>query len=245
MRYFLALYLLAVFSISHAEVALVAVAANFAAPAQEIATAFESQSQHRITISTGATGKFYTQIKQGAPYDVLLSADDTTINKLLSEQQAIQVTQFTYAIGRLVLWSATAGYVDSQGGILMHGDFKHFAIANPLLAPYGKAAIEVLKNLGLDDLKSQFVTGENIAQTYQFVSTGNAELGFVARSQVEKNGKLLSGSAWLVPQRLHAPILQEAVLLKKGEHNEAARSFLAFLKSPKAKRIIQSYGYEI
>lgn len=245
MKYFLALFFLCLVNNSQAEVALVAVAANFIAPAKEIVAAFEDQSQHRITISTGATGKFYTQIKQGAPFDVLLSADDTTINKLLTEQQAIQATQFTYAIGRLVLWSAKAGYVDSQGNILSHSNFKHIAIANPLLAPYGKAAIEVLKNLGLDDLKRQFVTGENIAQTYQFVSTGNAELGFVARAQVEKDGILLSGSAWLVPQTLHTPILQEAVLLKNGEYNQAARSFLIFLQSPKAKRIIHSYGYEI
>lgn len=230
---------------AHAQTALIAVAANFAGPIKEITSAFQKQSPHQIEIATGATTKFYTQILHGAPFDVLLSADDTTVTKLVSEKQAIANTQFTYAIGHLVLWSAKEGYVDQAGKVLSEGNFQHLAIANPALAPYGKAAIEALNHLGLNALSSKFVTGENIAQAHQFVSSGNAALGFVARSQVEKDGKITHGSAWLVPQNLYTPILQDAVLLNKGQNNEAAKEFLLFLKTPAAKAIIQSYGYTL
>lgn len=222
----------------------VAVAANFTAPMQKIAAEFERDTGHRALLSFGATGKFYAQIKNGAPFEVLLAADDETPARLEKEGFAASGSRFTYATGRLALWSARPGYVDDRGEVLKKGAFSHLAVANPRLAPYGAAAIETLTSLGLlASVESRFVQGENIAQTYQFVSTGNAELGFVALSQVYEGGNVKSGSAWIVPAGLHRPIRQDAQLLVRGKGNPAAAALLDFLKTGKALAVIQSYGY--
>ncbi|RYU60550.1 molybdate ABC transporter substrate-binding protein [Methylolobus aquaticus] len=222
----------------------VAVASNFAGPMELIAAAFEKSTGHKTAVSTGATGKFYAQIQNAAPFEVLLAADDTTPAKIEAEGLAVPGSRFTYAIGKLVLWSAKPGFVDKDGMVLKKGKFAHLALANPKTAPYGAAAVEVLNHLGLfKALEPKFVQGENIAQTQQFVATGNAELGFIAKSQVVKDGKLTGGSAWMVPEKLHEPIRQDAVLLAKGKDNPAAIALLAYLKSEPAKAIIQSFGY--
>ena len=224
----------------------VAVAANFTAPMQKIAAEFEKDTGHKAQLSFGATGKFYAQIRNGAPFQVLLAADDETPAKLEKEAMAQTGSRFTYAIGKLVLWSAKSGYVDDKGEVLKKGDFTKLALANPKLAPYGVAAIESMTKLGvLGAAEGKFVQGENIAQTYQFVSTGNAELGFVALSQVMKDGKIAAGSAWVVPNTLHSPIRQDAVILAKGKGNAAATALMGFLKSEKAKAIIKAYGYDL
>ena len=224
----------------------VAVAANFTVPMQAIASAFEKDTGHKAQLAFGSSGKFYAQIKNGAPFQVFLSADVETPAKLEQEGMAVSGTRFTYAIGKLALWSAKEGVVDGRGEVLKTGHFAHLAIANPKLAPYGAAAIEVLKKLGLlEGVQPKFVQGENIAQTHQFIASGNAELGFVALSQVMKDGKLNSGSAWIVPANLHTPIRQDAVILANGKGNAAATALLAYLKSDKAKTIIRSFGYDI
>lgn len=224
----------------------VAVAANFTAPMQKIAVEFERDTGHKASLAFGATGKFYAQIANGAPFEVFLSADDETPARLENEALAVQGSRFTYAIGKLVLWSATENYVDSQGEVLAKGNFKHIALANPKTAPYGAAAMETLKHLGLaDKIQAKVVQGENIAQTHQFVSTGNAELGFVALSQVFKDGKLTSGSAWMVPPKYYSPIRQDAVILDKGRSNQAAVALMGYLKGDNAKTIIRSFGYEL
>jgi len=224
----------------------VAVAANFTAPMQKIAAEFEEETGHKAQLVFGATGKFYAQIKNGAPFEVLLAADDETPAKLENEGFAVNGSRFTYAIGQLVLWSAKPGYVDDKGEVLKQGTFEHLAIANPKLAPYGAAAIETLTQLGLlSSVESKFVQGENIAQTLQFVSTGNAELGFVAVSQVYEDGNLKSGSAWIVPTKLHSPIRQDAIVLTNGKDNPAAVALIKFLKTDQARAIIHSYGYDL
>lgn len=224
----------------------VAVAANFTAPVQVIAAQFEKDTGNKVVASFGATGQFYAQIKNGAPFEVFLAADDTTPAKLESEGQIVAGSRFTYAIGALALWSATDGYVDANGDVLKRNEFKHIAIANPKTAPYGLAATQVLDKLGLTQtLASKIVEGQNISQAQQFVATGNAELGFVALSQIYKNGKVTSGSAWLVPESLHDPIRQDAVILSKGADNPAARAFIDYLKGPKAAEVIQSFGYKL
>lgn len=224
----------------------VAVAANFTAPAKTIAAEFEKSTGHKALLAFGSTGKFYAQIKNGAPFEVLLAADDTTPAKLEKEGMGAVGSRFVYATGRLVLWSAKPGFVDEKGEVLAKGDYKHLAIANPKLAPYGLAAVEALTALKLhDSLSLKFVQGENIAQTHQFMVSGNAELGFVALSQIMQDGKITSGSAWIVPPRLHQPIRQEAMVLDKGKDNPAAAAWLNFLKSDAAKKLIRSYGYEI
>jgi molybdate transport system substrate-binding protein len=224
----------------------VAVAANFTAPMQKIAAAFEQATGHKAVLAFGATGKFYAQIVNGAPFEVLLAADDETPAKLEAEHRTVPGTRFTYATGKLVLWSAQDGYVDGQGQVLKTGDFAHLAIANPKTAPYGAAAVETLHKLHVyERVQGRLVQGENIAQTYQFVSTGNAPLGFVALSQVYRDGKFTSGSGWIVPESLHAPIRQDAVILAKGAANPAAKALADYLKSDKAKDIIRSYGYAL
>ena len=223
----------------------VAVAANFSAPMQKIAAEFEKDTGHKVQLAFGATGKFYAQIKNGAPFEILLAADDETPVKLEKEGAGVAGTRFTYAIGKLVLWSAKPGFVDDQGEVLKKGDFKHVSIANPKLAPYGQAAVETLTALKrLDAIQPKFVQGENIAQTHQFIATGNAELGFVALSQVMKDGKIAEGSAWVVPASLHQPIRQDAVLLENGKDKPAASALLKYLGGEKSKAIIKSYGYE-
>jgi molybdate transport system substrate-binding protein len=241
---FLALLLASPWS-AHAGQVSVAVASNFTAPMQRIAAEFEKDTGHKAVLAFGATGKFHAQIGNGAPFEVLLAADDSTPAALENERLAQPGTRFTYAVGRLVLWSAREGVVDADGKVLARGGFAHLAIANPKTAPYGAAAVEVLTALKLlDGLQPKLVQGENIAQAYQFVSTGNAQLGFVALSQVLRDGRLSSGSGWIVPASLHAPIRQDAVILAKGAANPAARALADYLKSAKARDIIRSYGYE-
>ncbi len=224
----------------------VAVAANFTAPMNAIAAEFARDTGHQARLAFGGSGKFYAQIKNGAPFQMLLSADDETPARLAQEGLADPASRFTYAIGTLVLWSAQPGVVDAKGDVLKKNQFNKLALANPKLAPYGKAAIEVLTGMGLlDALRPKFVQGENIAQTFQFASTGNAELGFVALSQVMKDDKIGSGSAWIVPAKLHTPIRQDAVILAAGKNNAAAEALMKYLKGDKAKAIIKSYGYEI
>ena len=229
---------------AQADTVSVAVAANFTAPMQKIAAAFEADTGHKAELSFGATGKFYAQITNGAPFQILLSADDTTPAKLEKDSKAVAQTRFTYAIGTLVLWSAQPGYVDAQGQVLQTGDFKHLALANPKLAPYGLAATQAMDKLGLTTkLQPRWVQGENIAQTYQFVASGNAQLGFVALSQVMVDGKIAQGSAWQVPAQLHDPIRQDAALLLPGKDSAAAAALLKYLRGDKARAIIQAYGY--
>lgn len=224
----------------------VAVAANFTAPMQKIAEAFARDTGHRAVLAFGATGKFYAQINNGAPFDVLLAADEQTPQRLEDEGQGVTGSRFTYAIGSLVLWSAREGYVDPQGRVLTDGDFRHLALANPKTAPYGAAALQTLEQLGLRErLQPRFVQGENIAQTHQFVASGNAELGFIALSQVIEDGRIARGSAWRVPADQHQPIRQDALLLQRGEHNPAARALLDYLRSASAVALIRAYGYEV
>jgi len=235
---------LAMFQAAHADTVSVAVAANFTAPMQKIAAAFEADTGHKAELSFGATGKSHAQITNGAPFQILLAADDTTPARLEKEGKAVANSRFTYAIGTLVLWSAQPGTVDAQGAVLKTGDFRHLAIANPKLAPYGLAAMQVMDKLGVTArLQPRFVQGENIAQTYQFVSTGNAQLGFVALSQVMADGRITGGSAWQVPAELHEPIRQDAALLTPGKDSAAAAALLQYLRGDKARAIIRSYGY--
>lgn len=240
----LALVLLTALQPAGAAEVLVAVASNFAAPMGRLSEAFSAATGHTVKLSSGATGKLYSQIVAGAPFEVLLSADDETPARLAAEGHAVAATRFTYATGRLVLWSATPGLVDAQGAVLAGAAFRHLAIANPRTAPYGRAAMEVLRARGLADaLTPRLVTGESIAQAYQFVATGNAELGFVALSQLRLPGQPAAGSSWLVPTALHGDIRQDAVLLKAGENNPAARALLEYLKSEPARARIRAFGY--
>lgn len=238
------LALMAAFAAHSAEVS-VAVAANFAAPMQQIAVQFQRDTGHKAVLSFGATGKFYAQIANGAPFGVLLAADDATPQKIAREGLGNGATRFTYAIGRLVLWSKQPGYVDAEGQVLRTGDWKHIAIANPKLAPYGQAAMQTLDKLGLAaQVQPRVVTGENIGQTYQFAASGNAPLGFVALSQVMENGQLREGSAWVVPATMHAPIRQDAIVLQRGEGNPAADALMQYLRGEKARAVIRAYGYD-
>ncbi|MGA7120451.1 MAG: molybdate ABC transporter substrate-binding protein [Polyangiaceae bacterium] len=224
----------------------VAVAANFAAPFQRIAAEFEKETRHHAVVVTGATGVLYAQIRNGGPFEVLLAADTATPKKLESEGLAVQGSRFTYAVGKLVLWSAKPEFVDRGGEVLRKGHFRYLAIANPRLAPYGAAAVEVIDALGLSAaLGPKLLTGESIAQAAQFVATGNAELGFVALSQVAVPGQPVTGSYWAVPQRLYSPIRQDAALLQRGASNAAAIALLAYLKSAKAGDLIRAYGYNL
>lgn len=222
----------------------VAVAANFTAPMQKLAPLFEAKTGHKAVLSFGATGKFYAQITHGAPFEVLLAADDETPAKLARENQG--TGQFTYAIGKLALWSKDPALVDAKGAVLKDPRLARLAIADPKLAPYGAAAIETLTKLGLADaLRPKLVQGENIGQTYQFVMTGNAPLGFVALSQVWADKQLKEGSVWIVPSHLHAPIRQDAILLNRGKDNAAASALLEYLKSDQARAVIRSFGYDL
>lgn len=221
----------------------VAVAANFTEPAREIAARFEKRTGHKALLSFGSSGQFYAQIANGAPYDVFLSADVERPLKAEAEGLAVGGSRYTYATGRLALWSRDARRVDGRGSVLSMGGFEKLAIADPKVAPYGAAALETLRNLGLyDKLRPKLVQGTSIAQTYQFVDTGAAEVGFVALSQLAGNR---GGSRWIVPAKLHSPIDQQAVQLKVGAANPAASAFMAYLKSGEAKAIIRRYGYEI
>lgn len=230
--------------VARAERVQVAVAANFAGALDAISRDFEKETGHKVVVTSGATGKFYAQIKAGAPFEVFLSADVETPKKLEEEGLVVSGTRLTYAIGRLVLWSSKPHFVDREGKVLKTGDFEHLSMANPKTAPYGAAAMEILKKEGLEwRLAAKLVQGENIAQAHQFVVSGNAQLGFVALSQVYKNGQLTSGSAWFIPDSDYKPIRQDAVILKSGESNPAARALLAYLQGPSALAIMASLGY--
>lgn len=223
-----------------------AVAANFTAPMEQLKPLFEKASGHKLIISYGTVGKFYAQIKNGAPFELLISADDETPIRLEKDGLALPETRFTYAIGKLMLWSTKPGLVDAKGEVLKQAEFKRLAIASPKLAVYGAAGVEVMKKLGVyEQLQSKLVFGENISQTYQFVATANADLGFVALSQIYKNGSYAAGSHWQVPANLYPQIRQDAVLLTRGKDNPAGRALLTFLKTQETKKIIRSYGYDI
>ena len=240
------LFALSLTASAHADVIQIAVAANFAAPMKQIASDFEKETGHQAMLSFGATGKFYAQIRNGAPFEVLLAADDETPTKLAKEGAALATTQFTYAKGKLALWSAKPAFVDTKGEVLKTGSFDRRALTNPRLAPYGAAAVEVMKALGVHEtLSPRFVTAENLTQTYQFIKSGNAQLGFVALSQVLQDGKLVEGSAWAVPTSLHQPIRQDAIVLDKGKGKPAVEALMKYLGSDKVRALIQSYGYEL
>jgi len=229
-----------------AETVQVAVAANFTAPMKQVADAFEKDTGHKVQLSSGATGKFYAQIKSGAPFDVFLSADAETPARLDAEGATVTGSRFTYATGRLVLWSPRAGVVDARGDVLRANTFRHLAIAAPRLAPYGAAAVQALGRLGLlAAIEPKFVQGESIGQTFGFVSSGNAELGFVALSQVYENGQIKSGSGWVVPTDLHSPLRQDAVLLARGKDNPAAVALMRYLQTDRVRAMIRAYGYEV
>ena len=230
-------------AIAVADEILVAVAANFSAPMYELVTEFARQNQHEVNVAYGSSGRLYAQISNGAPFQLFFSADQDKPRRLEQAGLAIWRSRFTYATGQLVLWTATEGMtVDSES--LLSQSFNRLALANPALAPYGQAAVEVMDSLAVADAsRPRWVLGENIAQTFQFVETENAELGFVALSQVWRSGAMTRGSGWIVPTSLHSPIKQDAVLLKRAEQCAVCVEFLEFTRSPVAQRILQSYGY--
>lgn len=235
------------FSISqytHAEKVNVAVASNFKNTMQDIIVEFERSTEHHVLLSSGSSGKFYVQIKNGAPFDVFFSADQLVPQTLDNEGFSVLGSRSTYATGALALWSANPKFINNDANRLKSGDFTKLALANPRLAPYGIAAVEVLRSLKLkESTESDWVQGENIAQTYQFVSSGNAEIGFVALSQLMDKSHVKKGSSWVVPQEHYKPINQDVVLLNRGKNNAAAIALLNFIKSDKAQKIIRSYGY--
>ena len=231
---------------AHAAEVLVAVAANVMPPMKQIAQAFAKDRGHQAQLSFGASGQLMAQIQHGAPYHVLLSADAAIPAQLVQKGLAVPHTSFTYAVGQLVLWSADPKVVDGQGDVLRKGSFQRIARANPKLAPYGAATLQVVERMGLGAaLEKKWVQGENINQTHQFVASGNADLGFVALSQVGAAGSQSTGSLWMVPSHWHDPILQNAVLLTKGKDNAAAIALMAFLKTPAARDIIRQAGYRL
>jgi molybdate transport system substrate-binding protein len=247
MRKFLVLVIGSLIAFTGAQAASVsvAVAANFSAPMQKLAQAFEKETGHRAVLAFGSTGNFYAQISNGAPFEVLLAADDETPLKLEKEGLGVSGSRFTYAIGRLVLWSSQPGLVDDRGEVLRSGRIERLAMANPKVSPYGEAAVQAMTQLGvLAGLQPRAVVGKNIAQAYQFVASGNAPLGFVALSDVYLQGRITVGSAWIVPAILHAPLRQDALLLKRAQDNPAALALLAFLKGDRAHALIRSHGYE-
>lgn len=239
------------FVVAYAGEVTVAVAANFTAPMQKIAQAFEQDTGHKAHLAFGSTGKFYAQIKNGAPFAALLAADDETPERLEKEGLAVIGTRFTYATGRLALWSKSSNLVDDKGEVLRSPNLdklgiQKIAMADPKLAPYGAAAMEVIHKMGVQaNVVPKLVQGESIGQTYQFVSTENAQLGFVALSQISLSGRITQGSAWVVPQSMHMPLKQDAVLLNVGKDNAAALALMKYLQGDKAKTIIRHYGYAL
>ena len=244
-RSLLAIALSALAFSAHADEIQVAVAANFSAAAQKIAAQFEKDNGNTVKLSFGATGKFYAQIEAGAPFDVLLAADQATPGKLVTEGKAVPATLHTYAIGKLVLWSADAALVDGNGDVLKSDKWKHLSVADAKLAPYGQAAKETLAALKLTDaVQARVVTAENIGQALQFAQSGNAELGFVALGQVQPpDGSKAPGSLWLVPENLYSPIKQDAVVIAASKTPKAATAFVDYLASDKARAVIKAYGY--
>ncbi len=222
----------------------VAVAANFTAPAKDLAPIFEQQTGHKVILSFGSTGMFYGQIKNGATYDILLAADAKTPKKAVAEGYGVGSSVFTYAVGKLVFWSSDVSKIKNGQQVVTKADFNKCAVANPKLAPYGLAAYETLEHLkALQKVQPKFVEGDNIGKTFQYVKTGNADVGFVALSQVYKDGKLTGGSGWIVPDNYYGKIRQDAVLLKNGKSLAAANQFLQFLKGPEAAKVKIAYGY--
>lgn len=231
--------------ITHSAEARIAVAANFAGPMQRLVPLFEGATGHRLVVAVGSTGALHAQIRHGAPFDVFLAGDSTAPAMLRAAGDGVEGYLFTYATGRLVLWSRDSSLVDGEGAVLRSRAWRRLAIANPALAPYGKAAVETLERLKLiEQVRPRLVQGENIAQTFQFVASGNAQLGFVALSQVMQEGRMTAGSMWLVPREWHAPIAQDALLLQRGRANPAAVAFLEFLRGDRAREVMQSFGYE-
>ena len=244
MRWLILVLLAACSFASHAATVQVAVAANQAAPKQRIAAGFEAAPGHRAVVSLGSTGKFYAQIRNGAPFEVLLAADDETPARLEREGHAVRGTRFTYATGRLALWSADPAAVDAEGAVLRQPPRGKLAIADPRFAPYGAAAVATLTRLGVHAAwQPHLVQGENIGQAFQFAATGNAALGFVALAQVMSDGRIARGSAWIVPPHLHAPLKQDAVLLRPGASNPAAAALLDYLRGDAARAVLRGYGY--
>ena len=227
-----------------ADTVIVAVAANFVAPLEELAALFEGETGHTVTVSPGSSGRLYAQIVNGAPYQVFLSADQDKPKTLVENNLADASSQFTYATGALVLWTPVKGLPVQDAQVLQGAGVARLAIANPRLAPYGAAAVQVLESLGLVEIyRDRLVLGENINQAFQFTDTGNAGVGLVALSQVMKNGSIDRGSGWVVPQDLYDPIRQDAVVTRKGEGVAAVSDFVTFLKSERARAIINSFGY--
>jgi molybdate transport system substrate-binding protein len=231
----------------------VAVAANMLTPMQAIAKRFEQDTGHTVALTAGATGKLYAQITHGGPWQLLLAADDTTGPRLIQEGRGVAASHHIYALGRLALWNASSNGASDGPQVLRRGEFAYLAIANPRVAPYGAAAVQVLQALGLPHLatptspaqKPQLVLGESVAQAYQFVATGHATWGFVALSQVMQEGRIARGSAWVVPGHLHSPLRQGVVLLKPGENHAAAQALLAYLQSPAAQQVLRQFGYDL
>ena len=230
--------------ISSAEEVLVAVASNFALPMRAIAERFEAETGHSLVLAFGSSGRFVAQIRSGAPFQVFLSADEERVTAVIDSGHGVASSRFTYATGALVLWTPDTGLNVNEATILKTGDFNRLALANPDLAPYGRAAVETLENLGLvDATRDRWVQGENIAQTYQFIATGNAQLGFVAASQVTEGGDIEHGNGWLVPETLHSPIHQDAVLLSTARDCEACLQLLEFLRQEASLEIMRDAGY--
>jgi len=228
--------------LSMADEIRVAVASNFTDAARSIARHFEKNSGHKVILSFGSTGRHYAQITNGAPFDIFLAADSHRPELLEKENAAVAGSRFTYAVGKLILWSANKGHVDADGKVLQRMKFRYLAIANPKLAPYGLAAREVLQKRGLwEAMTTHIVRGENVGQAFLYIKSGNAELGFIAYSQIKRSDLSNEGSIWVVPKTLYQPIEQQAVLLKDSK---VARAFLSFLKSDFAVKIIQEYGYD-
>ncbi len=208
-----------------------------------VARQFQQSTGHRIQLVPGSTGKLATQIRHGAPFEVFLAADEATPRSLESEALGVSGSRFTYAIGSLVLWSPQKGLVDGEGKVLSW-ELSRIALADPKVAPYGRAAVECLQSLGhFEALKARFIQGESIAQAHQFIVSGHVPLGFVALSQIQKDGQIASGSYWIVPQALYHPLRQDALLLAKGKNNPGAHAFLAFLRQDPARAILRAYGY--
>ncbi len=235
---------LTVNSVSAGEIS-VAVAANFTAPMKEIVAIYEKDTGNKVLASFGATGQFYAQIKNGAPYQVLFAADAKTPAKIEKEGLGVVGTAQPYAYGKLVLWSAQTDFVKEDKSFILEGAVKKIAVANPKLAPYGEAAYQTMESWGnLKEASAKFVTGDNIGKTYQFVKTGNTQVGFVALSQVYKDGKMTSGSGWVIPIDLYKPIRQDSVILNPGKNDSDVTAFMQFMKtSPKVRAVIESYGY--
>lgn len=242
--FFLLLSVLLKFQSAGATEVQVAAASNFTSALEKISFEFTRESGHKLMISYGSTGKLYSQILNGAPFEVLLSANQEHPKKIADAKKGVKESIFTYASGKLVLWSPKENLVDVKGEVLTHMNYKHLSIANPKLAPYGLAAKEILEKMSLwEKVEGRLVLGENINQALQFIASGNAELGFVAYSQIIKDGRRF-GSFWAIPQNLYTPLKQDTILLEKGKNSSAAKAFLMFLKGEKARRIIEEFGYE-